>query len=77
VHKAGQRRDGPAVSFGGVAGDLTCRQFVELVTDYLERALAEGQMSQVRRHLLTCEGCAIYLAQMRATILALGALRAM
>jgi len=56
---------------------LTCRQFVELVTDYLERALAEGQMSQVRRHLLTCEGCAIYLAQMRATILALGALRAM
>jgi anti-sigma factor RsiW len=77
VQKAGQRRDGPAISFVGVAGDLTCRQFVELVTDYLERVLAEEQMGQVRRHLLTCEGCAVYLAQMRATILALGALRAM
>jgi anti-sigma factor RsiW len=76
VHKAGACPAGLAIGALGLASDVTCRQFVELITDYLERALAEELMGQVDRHLLACEGCATYLEQMRATIRALGALGA-
>jgi hypothetical protein len=76
VQKTGPRRDGLSVGFVAVADKLTCRQFVELVTDYLECALVGEVVGQVDRHLLGCEGCATHLAQMRATVLALGALRA-
>jgi hypothetical protein len=54
---------------------VTCQQFVELITDYLECALADDVVGQVDGHLLVCDGCAMYLEQMRATILALGARR--
>jgi hypothetical protein len=76
VHETGPRRNGLAVGFTGVAGKLSCRQFVELVTDYLECALVDDVVGQVHGHVVGCEGCATYLAQMRATIVALGALRA-
>jgi hypothetical protein len=50
---------------------LTCREFVELVTDYLEDALGESSADRVREHLLCCEGCATYLDQMNVTVAAL------
>lgn len=54
--------------------DLTCQEFVELVTDYLEGALSPSARTRFEAHLLDCDDCPIYLAQMRATILTVGAL---
>jgi hypothetical protein len=51
--------------------DLTCREFVELVTDYLENALSESLRKSVEAHLEVCDGCTLYLGQIRLTIRAL------
>lgn len=56
--------------------DLTCQEFVELVTDYLEGALAPSERARFEAHLLDCDDCPIYLDQMRQTIVAVGALSA-
>jgi len=45
---------------------------VELLTDYLEGALPSDEVAAVEAHLQTCPPCRTYLAQMRATIRALG-----
>ena len=55
---------------------ITCSELVELVTDYLERALAEPDRVRFERHLAQCEWCTIYVAQMRQVIDTLGALHA-
>lgn len=51
---------------------LVCRQAVELMTDYLEGALAPLERARFESHLAGCDACTAYLAQMRATIAALG-----
>ncbi len=51
--------------------ELTCKETVELVTDYLEGALLPEMQAQFDQHLDTCLGCNIYLNQMRQTIQAL------
>ena len=48
--------------------DLTCRELVELVTDYLEGALPAGDRLDFERHLVWCSWCRDYLDQMRTTI---------
>ncbi|TML92818.1 MAG: zf-HC2 domain-containing protein [Actinobacteria bacterium] len=53
-------------------GGLTCRELVELVTDYLEDALDAGDRARFEAHLDACEGCTAYLSQVRATIWAAG-----
>ena len=53
-------------------GGLTCRELVELVTDYLEDALDADDRARFEAHLNACEGCTAYLGQMRATIWAAG-----
>lgn len=50
------------------ATDLTCREFVEIVTDYLERALPTRERLHCEQHLVVCSGCARYLDQVRTTI---------
>jgi hypothetical protein len=47
---------------------MSCQEFVELVTDYLERSmLPEGrQMFDVHREV--CPGCETYLQQIHQTI---------
>jgi anti-sigma factor RsiW len=50
---------------------MTCQQFVEIVTDYLERQLDEARLLWTDEHLAKCDACRAYLAQMRATITAL------
>lgn len=55
-----------------VADDLTCRELVELVTDYLEGALNADERARFEQHLAECEGCRHYLEQMRITILTAG-----
>ena len=56
------------------AGEITCRELVELVTDYLEGALTADRRELFEEHLLRCEDCATYVDQMRRTQRALGAL---
>jgi anti-sigma factor RsiW len=46
---------------------LTCRELVEVVTDYLEGALPAGRHAEVVAHLEGCEDCLRYLAQLQAT----------
>jgi anti-sigma factor RsiW len=53
---------------GSTERALTCHEVVELVTDYLEGALADEARRRVEEHLSGCEGCTRYLAQMRDTI---------
>ena len=53
-------------------GELTCQELVELVTDYLEGALSRRDRARFEAHLSGCPHCHEYLAQMRATIAALG-----
>jgi predicted anti-sigma-YlaC factor YlaD len=45
-----------------------CREVSELVTDYLERRLPVTGWLGVRWHLLQCDACRRYIAQMRQTI---------
>lgn len=47
---------------------LTCREVVELVTDYLEGVLAPEDRRRVEDHLAGCDGCTTYLEQMREMI---------
>ena len=56
-------------------GELTCRELVEIVTDYLEGALSPEERIQFEKHLVMCDGCAIYLDQMRESIRLTGMLR--
>lgn len=57
------------------ADDLSCQEVVELITDYLEDALAPEVRARVELHLRACDGCVSYLDQMRDTIRIVGALR--
>lgn len=52
--------------------ELECRELVELITEYLEGALPPDEVAAVEAHLAACSTCGRYLAQMRATIDALG-----
>lgn len=54
---------------------LTCREVVELLSDYLEGALDPHARARVDEHLEMCPECTAYLAQLRATVVALGRLR--
>jgi anti-sigma factor RsiW len=51
-----------------VERDLTCRELVELVTDYFEGALPAAERARFEAHVAACEGCDRYLAQARATV---------
>lgn len=54
--------------------ELTCKELVELVTDYIEESLPAGERRRFDAHLSTCPFCRIYLDQMRQTIQTLGRL---
>jgi anti-sigma factor RsiW len=48
--------------------DMNCNELVELVTDYFEERLPAPERERFEAHLVTCQGCQSYLAQMRRTI---------
>ena len=60
-----------AAGFSVSTDEVTCRQFVELVTDYFEGALGDRTLSQVEEHLVMCDWCVTYVEQMQATIASL------
>ena len=48
--------------------DLTCKEVVEIVSDYLEGALSAEDRERFDAHLSVCDGCTSYVEQMRETI---------
>lgn len=58
-----------------VTNAMNCREFVELITDYLEGALPASAQARMELHRRGCQGCATYLEQMRMTIRVLGTMR--
>ena len=54
--------------------ELSCRELVELLTEYLEGAMPPAERARVEEHLAGCRGCRAYLEQMRLTIAAVGRL---
>jgi anti-sigma factor RsiW len=53
---------------------MTCEEFVELVTAYLEGTLSAADRAAFDEHMALCPGCDRYLAQFRTTIDLLGEL---
>ena len=52
--------------------EMTCRELIEVLTDYLEDALPPRDRERLEEHLETCPYCAEYVEQMRLTIDSLG-----
>ena len=64
-----------AVSRGDV-GDalhLRCADAVEIVTDYLDGALSAHDLSVFEAHVADCDGCTVFVDQLRMTIALTGA----
>jgi RNA polymerase sigma factor (sigma-70 family) len=59
---------GGGVMTGPNKAELTCREIVDLVTNYLEGALEPSERLDFERHLVWCSWCRDYLDQMRTTI---------
>lgn len=51
-----------------LARDYPCAHFVEAVTDYLEGTMPAAERKRFEHHLRRCDGCELYLAQMRTTM---------
>jgi len=52
--------------------ELTCKELVELVTEYLEETLSATDRTRFDEHLATCPFCQLYVQQMRDTIRTMG-----
>jgi hypothetical protein len=59
----------------GSSTGMPCQELAELVTAYLDGALASAERAHCDEHLRTCAGCRAYLAQMELVVGALGELR--
>jgi len=53
---------------------MTCRELVQLITDYLEGSLSRRDRRRFEQHLRGCDGCPTYVEQMRDTVRLAGAL---
>jgi hypothetical protein len=51
---------------------MSCKEFVELVTDYFETALSDADARRFEQHIDDCLWCTRYLEQMRVTIETVG-----
>jgi anti-sigma factor RsiW len=47
---------------------LTCREIVQLMTEYLEDTMPTETRLRFERHLAICPACRGFLAQMRETL---------
>lgn len=48
--------------------DIHCVDLVELVTDYLDDALAPADLERFDEHVEGCDGCRVYVDQVKMTI---------
>ncbi len=58
----------------GAVPDLTCRELVEIVTDYLEDRQSAEDRTRFELHLTYCDRCRTYLQQMRQVLATAGRL---
>ena len=56
--------------------ELKCIEFVEMVTDYLDRAVREDERQRIDEHLEGCQGCRATLDQFQTLIRLAGRLTA-
>jgi hypothetical protein len=56
--------------------DLSCREIVQIVNDYVEGALSAEEREAVELHLNLCDGCTGYLEQLQVSIALTGELPA-
>ena len=54
--------------------DMSCKELVELVTDYLEGALSPADQQRFDLHIAKCDWCKLYIDQICLTIKAAGKL---
>ena len=54
--------------------DMECKDFVELITAYLDEALLHDVQTRIDEHLDRCDGCQNVLAQWRTIITLAGQL---
>lgn len=54
--------------------ELTCKELVELVNDYLFGALSASDRARFELHVTTCDACAAFIAQMQTTVAVTGRL---
>jgi anti-sigma factor RsiW len=57
-----------------MSSDLTCRELVDLVTEYLDGALSLEDRSRFEEHVISCPPCRAYLEQMQTTLRLLGSI---
>lgn len=53
---------------------MTCKEAVELMTDYLEGALSASDRARFEQHIVGCDGCTEFLRQLRTSIALTGRL---
>jgi anti-sigma factor RsiW len=54
---------------------MTCRELVQVITDYVEGNLSRRDRRRFEAHIRGCDGCTTYVEQMRETIRLMGVLR--
>ena len=47
---------------------ILCSDAVELVTEYLDNALSERDLAAFEAHLVDCEGCTVFVDQIKMTV---------
>lgn len=52
--------------------DITCKEIIELVTEFLDGALSPDDLSWFEEHIAGCDNCTTYVEQIRLTIAAAG-----
>jgi anti-sigma factor RsiW len=53
--------------FPVIPGGISCREVVEIVTDYLDGALSAEDRARMDAHLAACPPCMLYVEQIRTT----------
>jgi predicted anti-sigma-YlaC factor YlaD len=53
---------------GYMAGNFTCKEVAELITEYLEGSLTLTQRVRFQMHMGLCLACRNYLSQMKYTV---------
>jgi len=58
-----------------VSEEMSCRELVQVINDYIEGVLPPADRKRFEEHLAICPGCQTYLDQMRQTVRVVGRLR--
>ena len=57
-----------ATTNGVTVEELSCREVVEILGEYLEGTMGPYDRARLEEHLAECDGCTAYLEQLRTTI---------